>query len=863
MAYLINGVVTDLGDAVERAVYSYRADTGALVGVAVSDPGTGEFEITQNYGGACVVVAMPGQDQRPLAHGPLDPVLLEVPTDITLLDTDLVAATVATAITFTAPGDAQVGDEMVVTFMHRAAPTAPAGWRRVVYRATPQSGYIQAVSVFAKTVAVDDIGADFTFSQDSDSRTAGALCLLRPANPPARLIQSLGRTTVIDDAVAHEIPPLQVDLPAAIALASTTCVYANVGGQTSYEAAGDNALSWQMVTPASEAQNRLAVARLDIAGAVEEVGERFSHDLLDDHTGGDVLTVWGDSKAVSWTGRQTITIPAATAAADLQDFPVRITDAVLDAALFAAARTDGLDIVVSDDSGNRLHREVSYYNAESQRCSIHVRVPEIAAGADTPLYVHYGNAQARIENDNDVWAADEVVLHLDQPGFVNSVDPDVQPVVTHTWGGDWRTVWFVRPVATSPDVDSHQGVATDGAGTFWTIDTDRIDRRDASWSLLAQNTTPFSGLSNASINHLSCGAYHDGKLYIPLSQWNGCGDWSDLGLAIYDATTLALISDTYWPGETTAYADAFVDGAADRIYFCEYCTGAAIHVHRLSDLAKLGTTPLSRELQFTQGITRLHGRWYLAGHDDKVWEVLADGRVLGPVYAVDPALISEGIDTDGTDLFFLTDGGAGSRVVTTLRPTGAGWFDNPNEPDTEGAVLSVYVGEDAESPVSMRVWFKQRDDAQRGLCSWTQNIFELASYSNARDSITVDDGDKLGTWNSDGGSWLYTGIDPPNDTLCGASLRITPGDSRTVAYNGTSAQAQGNCPSVPEGYERDYVMIGAEDGDGNEQWHGEIAEFRFSRQLLSDAWIDFEDANYRDPGSTLSLDAVESGEWAA
>jgi biopolymer transport protein ExbB len=116
----------------------------------------------------------------------------------------------------------------------------------------------------------------------------------------------------------------------------------------------------------------------------------------------------------SWLYRQKITIDHTLVAEDLTDFPVLITDAIVQASLFAHARGDGADIVVTaGHETTRLKRDLVTYDAMAGELELYVRIPSLSSVADTEIYVYYGNAGAAETNDPDTWNADYgVVYHL-------------------------------------------------------------------------------------------------------------------------------------------------------------------------------------------------------------------------------------------------------------------------------------------------------------------------------------------------------------------------------------------------------------------------------------------------------------------
>ena len=119
---------------------------------------------------------------------------------------------------------------------------------------------------------------------------------------------------------------------------------------------------------------------------------------------------WYDA---SWLYRQKITIDHSLVAEDLADFPVLITHAVVQAALFTHARSDGADIVVTaGDETTGLKRELVTYDAIAGELELYVSIPSLSSVTDTEIYVYYGNAGAAETNDADTWNADYGVGYL-------------------------------------------------------------------------------------------------------------------------------------------------------------------------------------------------------------------------------------------------------------------------------------------------------------------------------------------------------------------------------------------------------------------------------------------------------------------
>lgn len=124
--------------------------------------------------------------------------------------------------------------------------------------------------------------------------------------------------------------------------------------------------------------------------------------------------------SADWSYRQEITIDhAQVAGGTLTDFPFlfSVTDADLEAVTAGGkvGQEDGGDILFTlGDGTTKLAHEMESYDGATGRVNAWVKVPAISDGADTKLYVYYGNALAADQQDkNHVWDGNyRMVQHL-------------------------------------------------------------------------------------------------------------------------------------------------------------------------------------------------------------------------------------------------------------------------------------------------------------------------------------------------------------------------------------------------------------------------------------------------------------------
>lgn len=235
----------------------------------------------------------------------------------------------------------------------------------------------------------------------------------------------------------------------------------------------------------------------------------------------------------------------------------------------------------------------------------------------------------------------------------------------------------------SPDLNAHQGVATDGTD-FWTTDTGTLSKRNSSWTATVTNSSPFSGLTNPP-NHLSDIFYHNGLIYA------SCENFPDIGateyIAVYDADTLALVDsvDVNAQGVNFAPVGLALDTNNDIIYGARHEVGSGLlYLDKwdLNTLAYLGRLDLTFSYMFAQlqGITYKDGRmWVSFGGESTTNHLLGvidlSTGVIRPVYRrYCNNCTTEGLDFTTDDLLWLIDFG-NNEFVGTFTVEGDGLVD--------------------------------------------------------------------------------------------------------------------------------------------------------------------------------------------
>ncbi len=260
-----------------------------------------------------------------------------------------------------------------------------------------------------------------------------------------------------------------------------------------------------------------------------------------------------------------------------------------------------------------------------------------------------------MKSDRDCWRGLAVVFALGAQSLAagEGIRQTSRPEFAESWA--------------SPEVNCHQGYATDGTNHY-VIDTGAIYRRrnDAGWTLAGSNMAPFSGLSG--IDHLGDGDYYDGKLYIVGERWGGCTNVQRQSILVFDAGTLGRVGahEVSEQGhEVSGLAVAPRASGGGTIYVSSYCDGRKLFEYDLATFEYTGFFALSGEIPYTQGVTWTGSMHYAAGDGGGLYAIDRSGNVT-EVYHDGHAGSHEGLKYVDGGIRWLIDEGAGRKRVHYL-----------------------------------------------------------------------------------------------------------------------------------------------------------------------------------------------------
>jgi hypothetical protein len=104
-----------------------------------------------------------------------------------------------------------------------------------------------------------------------------------------------------------------------------------------------------------------------------------------------------------WQARKSITIDGSKVTATLSSFPVLVS--ITDSALAASAQAGGADILfTASDGSTKLDHEIENFTPATGSLTAWVRVPTLASGTNTVIYMYYGNSTVGSQqNPTGVW----------------------------------------------------------------------------------------------------------------------------------------------------------------------------------------------------------------------------------------------------------------------------------------------------------------------------------------------------------------------------------------------------------------------------------------------------------------------------
>jgi len=473
-----------------------------------------------------------------------------------------------------------------------------------------------------------------------------------------------------------------------------------------------------------------------------------------------------------------VTISSGTVASDLTDFPVMVDLSDMPPEFWASVDADGGNVrAFADDGTTLIPHDLTYINTTTNRGRMFVK-QTITAASDTTFKVTVLSAPDTAlpfddpNGRNAVWQDYESVIVFpsedDRTGKTNAVD--MSNVELHSI---WTRDDFIGDLTGAP----HQGIATDSAGTFATIDTNFLRTYTPATggidgTVAAFNSDPLADViaetGNSNINHLSDGCIIAGELWVPVNEFPVSGG-SDEFLCVFNLSDLSL-NRTYDISSSDRHVSSICyDATTNLIYATDFIDGSSLMT--FSTLGVQGADIIiSPSISQQQGIEIVNGSLYVNTNSGQVHSFQTDGSYNG-IVLVDPHNdVGEGVCFDGSRFHMMK--GDGDLAIYTID-------DHEDYRKIHFASGEVVIPHSQVwSAASSVYWTAVGGDTQ-------QHFIEVQELSNENGTgLFFDEGpDVIGMWNPVD-SWLHTTENPDYKDDFRIAFAHNGTTERKVFFNG-------------------------------------------------------------------------------
>lgn len=537
-----------------------------------------------------------------------------------------------------------------------------------------------------------------------------------------------------------------------------------------------------------------------------------------------------------------VTVSSGTVGSDLTDFPLMIDLGHMPAGFWSAVRSDGGNVRAYESDGSTiLPHDLTFIDTDRELGRLFVK-KTILSASDTTVQVK-------------VLTTAHVTLAVTEPAGRNAVWSDYESVwvfpsvenrtgVAHTQdttGLEDYTPWVRQDYYGALAGDPHQGIATDGSGTFVTIDTNDLRKYtgDDLSTVVASNSDPvgdvITATGNANLNHLSDGCVIAGELWVPCNEYPVSGGHDEF-LVVFNLSDLTVNRYYDVSAKGRHISGVAYNSAESLIYAVDYNDGSSFVRFNLSGVAQ-SDVAAATTVDLIQGIEIVEGKILVNSSDENLYEFELDGAYNGIVHHDPHTGIGEGLCYDG-ELLYLLEGDGDLSVVK-------------KDDDHFDWTKSHYDRASIDVPRST-IWTAATSVFWTVTDGDTQSQFLdiVTDTSNTGTGLMYDDGpDVVGMWNNTD-SWLHSTTNPGyKDTFRvafahnGTTERKVHVDGTAWKDSGVSARAGGSDTNMS-------LLLGSDDGEGYFQHTWLRGEY------MSDDWMAADADNMNSPATFYTVASV-------
>lgn len=554
--------------------------------------------------------------------------------------------------------------------------------------------------------------------------------------------------------------------------------------------------------------------------------------------------------------RVRIQVAAGKVSADQAKYPLYVDLSTLPTAFIGGIRyKDGRDIRAYNAAGDLLPLDVVSVNLQEGTGALFVATPlsattgaEVYLGCGPDRHSHAVDAPA---GRNAVWSEFHRVF-----AFAGDLD-DRTGKGSNLYISPANPAFQGKEVATSPNVLSHQGVCWDGSH-YYVVDTNRITKYDLSWTQVADNSNPLSGISD--VNHCGDPEIRNGVLYIPIEMYTSVTNWSGMKIATYSASDLSFISFVDISANNHEVSSiAWIDDLGEFVV-TSYADKDRQTLYRYNeDLVFTGTISLSSAIYRMQGITSINGDLYISSNYSVsgkfVYRVKMDGQVLAPVWGMDGTI--EGVGKKNGNLLILVDvNGDANGVVHEVKLEQSVAGGGAVFPLAASGKYGYYIaaGVTRYTAWTLGLSYMMREKAAVNQAIVSYNKSGSGANSNRTGLAWQNTQDRIGLWN-DTDKWIYESSAPVIGTMYRYHAVQNGTTGRSIYRDGT-VTASGPATALMPSPISDQLQFGVEDIDVGERASGVLGLAYLYPGVLSATRINAEAQNLNTPSSFYSVSLV-------
>ncbi len=531
----------------------------------------------------------------------------------------------------------------------------------------------------------------------------------------------------------------------------------------------------------------------------------------------------------------TLTVPAAKVASSIPRFPLKINLAHMPTSFWRSVAVDGGNVRVTTSADVLVPVDIVRIDKINRTGEAFALVSLSSTASNVFKVKTAPGLNALPKNDVNgqyaVWSDYRAMYimdsNIDRTGINGALLIDGDTI-------DYNYVY----TTISPKVDCHQGIAYDGT-FYYTIHTDVIQKRSASWGIVA--TLSLSAIGIIGVNHFGDGCIWNGMLVLPVEQYTNY-PYNNQHLVYVNTSTMTVAYTRNISANLHEISGVCYHPAQNRFYVTDFTPAGYSLLHMYTtDGAYLGVFNHAGSLPMKQAISYYNGKFFITGGPGTAPTINSVDAVTGAVtleWTGGPGAAIEGLEclVNG-NLLVLFDGNAISNVYTFVLRTAArvpGWLNL----DGRGNGRINGIGRN-NTAWTMGASFIPKEFASRngGLMSWSEATVDNAT----RATLVARLGGRYGMWNSDN-TWINADA-PAVGVEVGVRARVHHTQSgtsnRKVYVNGVLGGSQNTVAQRPSTLATT-IFVGAEDLSFDERARGALNYFYVRNGEASAAMIKAE-----------------------